>query len=478
MPIMTNHSRIQKHIYIFLSFLATASSMLAQKDSLKYDVQLMSLVSSGHYAPFWQQSNQYGSVLSSPNSTNLFVGIGKELGNSKQLFKYGYKAKLLLQTDYKQTHAYFHELYAEGKLSVFSLIIGKRKEHLGCQDSALSCGGILFSKNSLPMPKITAGIEHFTPVPFSGGWVEIKGAIAHGWFTDNTYMKDVYLHHLYAYGRVGGKFPVHLSYGIDHVAQWGGYNTEQGQQPNGLGDLIRIMKGKQGGTGALETDKINALGNHIISQSLKLESEWNGFKLDAYWQNISEDGPIDLIGKTMNASDGLWGITLRNNRFPVLKGVLYEYLRTTDQSGPINEQDGIVYGGADGYFTNSVYHEGWNYFNRTIGTPFISSPFYNKNGTIYTLNSRVEVHHFGAEGDIKGYNYRLLVSFSKNYGAYYAPFPSVIKNSSLLLEVHKTFPSLQGVEAGISLSADFGKLYGNSTGCMITLRKRGLLLGY
>ncbi len=469
---------MQKHILFFLFFLATAFSLFAQKDSLKYDVQLMSLVSSGHYAPFWQQSNRYGSVLSSPNSSNLFIGIDKSLGNSKQLFKYGYKAKLLLQTDYKQTHAYFHELYVQGKLAVFDLIVGKREEYLGCQDSVLSCGGILFSKNTRPMPKITAGIEHFTPVPFTQGWIEVKGAIAHGWFTDNTYMKDVYLHHFYAYGRVGGKLPVHLSYGVDHVAQWGGYNATEGQQPNRFSDFIRIIEGKQGGKGSLETDQINALGNHIISQSLKVETEWRGFKLDAYWQNISEDGPIDIIGKTINASDGLWGVSLRNNGFPIVKGLLYEYLRTVDQSGPINEKDGIVYGGTDGYFTNSVYQEGWNYFNRTIGTPFISSPFYNKNGTIYTLNSRVVVHHFGAEGDIKGYNYRLLASFSKNYGAYYAPFPSMIKNSSLLLEIHKSFPRLQGVEAGISLAADFGKLYGNSTGCMITLRKRGFLFGY
>jgi len=475
---MNNHSRMRKHILTALLFLATASSLFAQKDSLHYDVQLMTLVSSGQYAPFWQQSIRYGSVLYSPNSTDLFVGIDKNPGNSKQLFTYGYKAKLLLQTDYKETHAYFHELYAEGHLSVFSLIIGKREEYLGCQDSALSCGGILFSKNARPMPKITAGIEHFAPVPFTQGWVEVKGAIAHGWFTDNTYMKDVYLHHLYAYGRIGGKLPVHLSYGIDHVAQWGGYNAVEGQQPDGFGDFIRIVKGSQGGKNALETDRINALGNHILSQTLQLEAELNGFKLSAYWQNISEDGPIGRIGNTMNASDGLWGVSLHNNRFPILKGLLYEYLRTTDQSGPINEKDGIVYGGADGYFTNSVYQEGWNYFNRTIGTPFISSPFYNKNGTIYTLNSRVEVHHLGAEGDIKGYNYRLLASFSKNYGAYYAPFPSMIKNSSLLLEVHKSFPRLQGVEAGISLAADFGKLYGNSTGCMITLRKRGFLFGY
>ncbi|MDP4271911.1 MAG: capsule assembly Wzi family protein [Bacteroidota bacterium] len=469
---------MQKQLSFLLFILYAITPLFAQKDSLQYDLQLMTLTSSGKYAPFWQQSIRYGSVLPSPTSTNILIGVCKEPGNAPQLLKYGYKATLLLQTDYKQTNTRFQELYVQGKLSAFDLVFGQREEYLGCQDSVMSCGGILFSKNARPMPKLTAGIEHFTPLPYSFGMLEVKGAIAHGWFTDNTYMKGIYLHHLYGYLRVGGKLPIHVSYGVDHVAQWGGYNAEQGRQPGGLGDFIRIIQGKQGGSNALNTDKINALGNHIISQSLKVEARLGAVNLSAYWQNISEDGPIELIGTTMNAPDGLWGITLRTERFRFLKGILYEYLQTTDQSGPINEKDGIVYGGTDGYFTNGVYQSGWNYFNRTIGTPFISSPFYNQNGTISTLNSRVQVHHFGAEGELSGYSYLLLASFSKNYGSYYAPFSSMVRNTSLLLEVHKSFPRFYGLEARCSLAADFGKLYGNSTSCMITLRKRGILTSY
>jgi hypothetical protein len=463
---------------LFLGCIINILPATAQKDTLRYDVSWTGIVSNGQYASFWQQSNRYGTVLSCPNSTSLWAGIYKDPNDNRGNLKYGYKATLLLQTGAKKTNCYFHELYLQGRLQAFSLTIGAREEQLGCQDSALSCGGLLLSKNSRPMPKITAGIEHFTAIPFTRGYVEIKGAIAHGWFTDNAYMKQVYLHHLYGYLRAGGKLPVHLSYGIDHVAQWGGYNEEQGQQPDKFSDFIRIVRGEQGGKNALETDQLNALGNHIISQSLKVEGELKGFKVNAYWQNLSEDGPIDWIGKNMNASDGLWGVTLRNNRFPIVTGILYEYLRTTDQSGPINEKDGIIYGGTDGYFTNGVYQEGWNYYSRTIGTPFISSPLYNTAGTIYTLNSRVEVHHFGAEGAIAGYHYRMLASFSKNYGTYSAPFSSRIRNQSYLLEVNKLFPRWYHLEAGCSLAADFGKLYGNSVSCMITLRKRGILTKY
>ncbi|MBP1639716.1 MAG: hypothetical protein H6Q17_1299 [Bacteroidetes bacterium] len=463
---------------LLIESLFASTTAMAQKDTIRYDVSWAGAISSGKYAPFWQQSNRYGTLLSSPNSTTLMAGISKNADEMHSLFKYGFKATLLLQTGSKETNVYFHELYIQGKLSVFDLIVGAREEHLGCQDSTLSGGGMLFSHNSRPMPKITAGIEHFTPVPFTHGYLEVKGAMSHGWFTDNVYMQNVYLHHLYAYLRIGGRLPVHLSYGADHVAQWGGHNSIEGQQPDGWNDFIRIVEGKDGGSNALQTDRMNALGNHIISQNIKLEGSWRGFSLSAYWQNLQETGPIRFIGFTPNASDGLWGVVLRNKRFPIVKGILYEYFRTIDQSGPMHDRDGLVYGGNNGYYMNGVYQEGWNYYYRSIASPFISSPLYNSDGTIYTLNNRVAVHHFGAEGDIGGYNYKLLASFSKNCGSYSAPLSSVIKNSSFLLEVHKLFPRLQGLEATVSLAADFGKLYGNSTGCMITLRKRGLLFKY
>lgn len=232
--------------------------------------------------------------------------------------------------------------------------------------------------------------------------------------------------------------------------------------------------GSSGGSSALKTDQVNALGNHILSQSMKVEYCISNFSVSGYWHNISEDSP-KFMTNTMNKPDGLWGISIRNNTFPIIKGLVYEYLNSTDQSGPFHDKDGIVYGGNDGYFGNSVYKNGWTYFSRTIGTPFLSSPVYNKNGGVSIVNSRVQVHHIGLEGDVHGYNYKALCSFSKNYGNYWAPYPEMIRNTSLLLEVKKQFPKLSHIEMGCSVGADIGKLYGNSIGCMVSVRKRGNL---
>ena len=459
-------------VYVVLLLLPFAAE--AQNDTIKYEVGFTGVGSTGAYAPFWLQSANYGQISASPNSANVNVGFSKDFNKRSAVFDYGFKADVLLQTYDNKTKAYFHEAYLKVRLSVLDLIVGAREEHLGTQDSSLSCGGFLFSKNARPMPKITLGIERFTPVPFTKSYLEVKGAVAHGWFTDNVAGTNIFLHHKYIYFRVGGSLPFHFQYGVDHVVQWGGNVPVLGQQPNSLSDYLRIVMGSSGGENAVIGDKINALGNHILSQSMKVDYRISDFTISGYWQNISEDSPKFMMN-TMNKPDGLWGISIRNNRFPMIKGLVFEYLNSTDQSGPFHDEDGIVYGGRDNYFIHWVYHNGWTYFSRTIGTPFITSPVYNKDGDISVVNNRVQVHHIGLEGEVQGYEYKALCSFSKNYGNYWAPYPEMIRNTSLLLEVKKQFPKLSNIELGCSVGADIGKLYGNSVGCMVSVRKRGNL---
>lgn len=464
-------------IKIFILIFIFPFILQAQNDTIKYNVNWIGLASSGTYAPFWLQSNQFGKISSKPFSMDLFAGIEKDFNSTNNKFQYAFKANLLVQTDQQKTSVCFHELYAKAHYLVFDLTVGAKEEILGNQDSTLSSGGLLFSENSRPMPKITIGIEHFTPVPFTHGYLEIKGALTHGWFTDNIFAKGELLHHKYLYARIGGKLPVHFQYGLDHVVQWGGILPYFGQQPQSFKDYIGIFLGKSGGSDANVSDQINALGNHIISQSMRLDIDIKDFKIGAYWQDLNEDGPIRPIWSSMTVRDGLWGISIRNNKFPIIKGILYEYINTTDQSGPYHDRDGLIYGGNDNYFNNGIYQSGWSFFSRTIGTPLITSPLYNSNGNVDLQNNRVQAHHFGIEGNITGYNFKVLGTFSKNYGTYYVSLPD-IKNTSLLFQVNKQFPKLMNINLSCSVGADFGNLFGNSVGCVISVKKTGDLFHY
>ena len=462
-----------QYYFLFLIFLPFVA--YAQNDTIKYELGVLGVASTGAYSPCWIQSNHYGQVASSPTSADVQIGITKDFGKMTRLFDYGFKANGLLQTFDTKTNIYFHEIYAKVRFLVFDFIVGTREDQYGNQDSTLSSGGILFSKNARPIPKITLGIEHFTDVPFTQGFLAIKGAISHGWLNDYGY--NILLHHKYAYLKLGGKLPVHIQYGLDHVAQWGGNIPGSGVQPTGISDYLKIFLGKSGGANANISDQINALGNHIISQSMKLDVDISNYKISGYWQNLSEDGPVRVIWNTMNVSDGLWGISVRNSKIPFVNGILYEFLNTTDQSGPYHDKDGIIFGGGDSYF-NGEYPTGWSYYSRTIGTPFILSPLYNKDGSHYTYNNRVQVHHFGIEGNVAGYEYRYLTSFSKNYGTYGSPYPEMVPTTSMMLEVKKHFPKLMNIQCAVSIAVDEGKLVGNSVGCLFSIRKTGDLFRY
>jgi hypothetical protein len=110
-----------------------------------------------------------------------------------------------------------------------------------------------------------------------------------------------------------------------------------------------------------------------------------------------------------------------------------------------------------------------------MGTPFITSPLYNQDGTIYTLNSRVRVHHFGFRGDIYGFKYRILCSYANNYGNDNTSKKLLSTNTSTLLEVSKYVEKAWGLNFGIALASDIGNQLGNQFGAMLTIRKQGII---
>ena len=90
-----------------------------------------------------------------------------------------------------------------------------------------------------------------------------------------------------------------------------------------------------------------------------------------------------------------------------------------DQSGPQGASDSTY--GWDNYFNHYIYQSGWTYNNRMIGNPLFTvgkNPGRYSDG-IYIINNRIKAHHFGLAGKIRhNANYRILFTYSKNYGTY------------------------------------------------------------
>ena len=471
---------LKTHIIAFIAlFISTLS--FSQTDTVKYDVSASSLASTGKFSPFWMGARSYGLISTSPYGAMASAKITKNFGEKQRIVDYNFIINAVSRADKLKKEVFLHELYAGIKVWLFTFSGGFKEEIYGNQDSTLSAGGFMYSQNAAPIPKVSLHIERFKPLPNAND-IEMKGGVSHGWFNDNVYVKNLLFHHKYLYLRF--KYPeqrLWFEFGLDHSAQWAGIFPDGTTTKANFSNFKKVFFGQGGGMDAVQTEKINALGNHLVSQSIKVEGLIGNYKIDAYWQNLSEDGPIILLWNTMNIRDGVWGLSVKNKEFPFLKGFLYEYISTSDQSGPFHDKDGVIYGGVDSYFQNGIYLTGWTFRGRTLGTPLITSPIYNDGyceGNFDFLNSRVTAHHFGFEGNVSGYDYKLLTTFTKNYGLYFKRFPEMKPNTSILFEVNRKFQKFGGVEGKLSVGADFGTLFGNSLGAMVTIRKTGNIFNY
>ena len=457
--------------------------MSAGMDTLRYGWDVSALASSGKFAPFWLQSNRNGDVSSSPYSGNLSLAIYKQDVHPERWWDYDFAVQLTgrvqsripgstFPIQQRVITEYANLAYAHVRLYIFDLTAGIKPMIYEAQDTALSMGSLVFSGNSQPLPRISIGIDRYVAFPGCYGYFEVKGGLTHAWLADNVYMRGSYIHHKFLALRVGGRLPVNISYELHHAAQWGGISPVYGDIGSDWSSFKNVFLARGGGV--MRNDQLNAQGNHVGSQQLMLTGKGNGWEVSAYWQNFFEDN-FAAIGDGQNLSDGLWGISLKQNNWPFIQGVTYEFLNTTDQSGPWHDRDGLCYAGNDSYYRNSIFVNGWNYFYRSLGTPFITSPLYNEDGTISTLNSRVRVHHLGVRGDIYGFNYRFLASYARNYGNDNSNKNVLSNNTALLLEVQKHVEQAWGLDFGLRLAGDFGTQWGNKFGAQLTVSKRGII---
>ena len=453
-----------------------------QGDTLHYTTEILGVASSGHYAPFWLQSNRNGNISASPYSGNISAGIYKPATQSKRWYDYDFAVQLTgrVQSDMptlfvpyqKRGTGYFNHLYAHVRLYFVDITAGIKPLVYESIDPLLCSGSMILSGNSQPLPRITIGINNYIPFPGLFGYMEIKGGMTHAWMTDNVYIQNCKFHHKFVGLRFGGKLPVNLSYEFHHAAEWGGISPVYGDVGSNFHSFLNVLMAQAGGT--MANDQANAQGNHVGSQQLALTAKGEGWDVTAYWQNFFDDN-FAFVGLGQNLPDGIWGVSVQQTRWSYIQGLTYEYINTTDQSGPWHDRDGLCYGANDSYYRNSVFQNGWNYFYRSMGTPFITSPLYNEDGTIYTLNSRVRVHHIGIRGDIYGFKYRMLCSYARNFGNDNTSKILKSTNTAALLEVTKYVSKAWGLDFGISLAADMGTQWGNQFGAILTIRKQGII---
>ena len=464
---------------------ADQSSNEYLKDSTINYIEIQGFGGSATRTPFWIQSNQYGTVSKTTPAASIRGGLEKFASlNEKNTWRVGGGVEAVGNFTQQGSKLLLPQAYGSLRFKNWEFFIGRKKQYVGLADSTLGTGSYSWSTNALPIPKIQIGTRGFVNVPFTKGWLSFNAFYSEGLFENNRPVtSNLKLHQKTFYARIGKSTSrVKLYGGFNHQVQWGGnspYNTVDGKMPTGFRNYIYVITGQAHSKNPGVNDNTGRVGNHLGSVDLGLEIDTYSTNIFLYRQSIYEDGSLIWLS---NIKDGLNGIRLkRKNSYGAnfeITTFVFEFLYTKNQGGNIADWGLPSWArGKDDYFNNGQVHDGWSYYGRAIGSPFIpptsdtqwKRPNY---ADFFTSNNRVSVFHVGLNGTLlQKVVWMSKLSYSSNLGTYEQPFFDTATQFSGIIALQTRLNILGGTFIKGSLAADIGDLYPKNYGFTLGLRK-------
>ena len=152
-----------------------------------------------------------------------------------------------------------------------------------------------------------------------------------------------------------------------------------------------------------------------------------------------------------------------------MRGAVFEYFQTTNQSGPLHWDKGdypepvrsqiteLVTGNDDYY--NHLFYNGYAYYGMTPGNALIPSPIYNQNGYSGYRDNRIKAWHIGIQGDITDrLSYLVKGSYREGWGTYNVPLTT--KHHSFDAMFQGTY-NLGPWQFSAAYAFDKGNIYGD-----------------
>ena len=401
---------------------------------------------------------------------------------------------------------YLQQCYANLSWKDFFLEVGSREQQQVVRDNLLSAGSFVKGTNAKPIPQVHIGTNGFWTVPYTKGWLQINFDFGYGKFLDNSYREKVFYDHdvnfIYATGAYYHQKHLYIRsnpikrffvmVGIEHVVQFGGTNytyvngiLTAKKKPANLKAFWRAIL-PTGDSQYFENEAGEdwVYGNHIGVMTYQIG--WNinqHHQVQAYLDNPFEDGSGVRKG---NGWDGLWGLQY-TNKTPgrqYVRGVVFEYFQTTNQSGPIHWDSGDFpepirsqitdkVTGVDDYY-NHIFYGTYTHYGMTPGNPLIPSPIYNKDGFNRFSDNRVKAWHLGINGEITDrLSYLVKGSYQEGWGTYSLP----------LAKKHHSFDAMfQGIyqlgpwQFSAAYAFDKGNIYGDNSTFNFKINFHGKIL--
>lgn len=485
-------------IYIFVFLLISLPTLLSARGSWQMNWQGGAHLNggTGTYLPFWQRTG-YDGIMPYTSSGVLSLGADIRYASEGGLyFEAGTNLAGLAMAGSRWNEAgvrgIVDRLYLSGGWRMLHLDVGMKPRVRELGDLSVTGGNLIYTGNTRNMPGVNAWSDwiYFE----KGHWFGIRGNFAHYQTVDNRWVKGTMIHNKSFAFKVALGRKVDFEAGLDHWAHWGGTSPTAGVRPSSFKDYLKIILARRGGSDATLSDQLNALGNHLGREYVRICWRASAFTMHFQYDMPFEDG--GQIIKTEPMPDGVYTLKFSfNDRHRFVTDVLYEFISTTWQSGPVHDRPAteeemtkdygkyvywqdpdhhyygrFVPGGLDNYFNNSEYRSGWTYFGRPIGLPLMIPYAPGDDGiTLGFASNRVRAHHFGIKGVAGPVPYFFKATYSSNWGRYSDKgegfFASHPKQLSLALEVElgEQVTKLP-VNFAIGAYGDFGQLYSNSAG--------------
>lgn len=458
--------------------------------------ELVATYGSGRFAPFWHTANKQG--VNSEKSSSLYARLGVAgehlFCNNHLALDWG--ADVVAGYNLVST-VFLQQAYLDVRWKRVNFSFGQKERWCDMRNPRLSTGALVESGNARPIPQIRFELPEYWDIPGLGGWFGIRGHIAYGWFTDEHWQKEFFAPSsvrtagVRYHSKEGGvrfgnreKFPLTAEIGLQMVTQFAGscYNSMNipgiySTSPARFKDYLLALIPLKGDSQYAGIDQGNVAGNVLGSWKGAITWTDEDWKLGFYYDHVFEDHS-QLFWEYGLWTEQLAGLELELKNFKWIRNVVLEYFNLKNQSGPVYHDSTKDLPDQISCVDNNYNHQryaGWFNYGRMIGTPLCTSPVYNEDKLQICRNNRVEAFHFGIEGGVLIWlDYRLLLTYSNNWGTYAKPFVDIKKNVSGLVEFTFIPSKKRNWSIATSFAFDKGALYGNNYGAMVTLKRCGL----
>ena len=527
------HDLMKKKIAIYLAACALPIHVTAQElwqeedvapgklnlcEGVEYGGEMQGSLSKGK-TPLWLNANKYG--LSSLDERNGYmrVNVIRPLAaDSARRWAVGYGVDVVAPVNYT-SHAIVQQAFVEARWLHGVLSVGAKEYPLELKNQTLSSGSQTLGINARPVPQVRLALPDYWTLPIFNGWVHLKGHIAYGMMTDDSWQHDftnkeqkyadeVLYHSKAGYLKIGSEerfCPWSLEMGVEMADLFGG--KPYFRTPSGEMILKPSEKGLRGfwhaffpgGADPGENEYINKAGDIVGSWVMRFNYDFDSWKLGIYADHFFEDdsqlffldyngygeGPDEWNEKKYSRfflysfKDIMLGTELNFKYSKWLRNVVIEYLYTKYQSGPYNHDRTINIpdhlSGTDDYYNHGTF-TGWQHWGQVMGNPLYRSPIYNNNGKIEVLDNRFIAYHLGFDGQpTDRFGYRALVTYQKGWGTYNEPFTKKHHNVSFLVEGNYAFSHGWAMKAGYGMDFGSNQMLGHNAGFQLTVSKKGNL---